>query len=502
MKEKRYYLLVILLLSIFTYGCNINNNHKHEYINGACSCGSIVSTNYSVVLYNDNNIYLEKEVYNNGILGEIEEPIKEGFEFLGWYKGDEVFDVAKDSVTSDLELHAKWEKLEYSVFIKNKNEIVNTYKFNYNEEIKFELELDVDYAVVSSISEYPVVMPKNDIEINIECYDIREVFVLSDDGFGIKSYLGNDVNIIIPSAYYMDGKIVNITRIEPFAFENNKILESIELPDSINKIGREAFSNCWNLKYVNIPYGVETIDYKTFNGTSIENIEIPESVTVIVNSAFSNCEEIKEVVIPNSVIEIGDSVFINCNKMEKISIPFTGNKLVDPTNTYFGYIFGDYRYNKGFSSNIPMSLKEVILTNTVNIYEKAFEGVKYVHEFKLQDGVETIGAWAFSECLNLRRIEMPSTLKRIYKCAYSSCNEVTEVILKDGLERIDNNVFGCKKLGSIVIPDSVEIMGSSIFSCEYMTIYCEVESKPNSWETTWNLIYGANYIDVVWGYSK
>ena len=39
------------------------------------------------------------------------DPTKEGYTFLGWYNGDELFDF-NQKVTSDIQLVAKWEKIK------------------------------------------------------------------------------------------------------------------------------------------------------------------------------------------------------------------------------------------------------------------------------------------------------------------------------------------------------------------------------------------------------
>lgn len=520
MKNKYYIGILILLLGCLV-GCELPTHthkyingicscgevkyvipHEHVFIDGMCSCGEMQEVTYQVSFYVDDTLYLTKEVEKGSLVENITSPSKEYHKFLGWYLDDNLWDL-EEEVNSDLVLVAKWEELEkHPLTFKVNNEVVARVDFYYEEEIVFDLEtqLNLEYQVITNISEYPKYMPNNGFEISIDCYDIRDVFTLSDDGFGISGYLGSSKEVIVPSGYYLDNDFITISRIESWCFDGNKEIESVELPDTINKIGREAFSNCWNLKNVNIPKGVEVIDYKTFSDTAIEEITIPDSVTTIINSAFSGCEELKSIVIPNSVTEMGDSIFINCNSLVSISIPFTGNRLENASNTYFGHIFGDYEYNKGYSSNIPMSLDHITLTNTVDIADSAFEGVKYVNEITLTEGLKTIGEYAFADCDNLRKIVMPSTLEEIKFSAFRSCNELSEMILNEGLKKIHNVIYSGGKLMSIVVPESVEYVGSCAFG-DVDIIYCKVKEQPTNWMSDWNLIYGADYIDVVWGYE-
>ena len=64
---------------------------------------------YTVKYISDNEIVKEIEVKKSALLTE-EEITKEGYEFLGWYLGDNEFDF-NTPVKSDLELVAKWEEV-------------------------------------------------------------------------------------------------------------------------------------------------------------------------------------------------------------------------------------------------------------------------------------------------------------------------------------------------------------------------------------------------------
>ena len=229
------------------------------------------------------------------------DPSSEGYNFSGWHYNGEPWDFETE-VKCNVKLYATWKKIRgHSLVFEGNNGYIGYAEFCYGEEIVFDLEevIDEDYIVIIDIGEYPKYMPDSPFFVSVECYDIRDVFTLSDDGLGINGYLGTSKDVIVPSGYFYRGDFIEISRIESWCFDGNKEIESIELPDTINKIGREAFNNCWNLKTVNIPFGVEVINYKSFSNTAIEGITIPDSVTTIVNSAFSGCKELKSIVIPN-----------------------------------------------------------------------------------------------------------------------------------------------------------------------------------------------------------
>ena len=67
------------------------------------------------------------------------------------------------------------------------------------------------------------------------------------------------------------------------------------------------------MEYVQIPAGTEIIPARAFQGNKqIKKIVIPDSVTTIGEYAFSDCDKLESVVIPDSVKNIGDGVFLIC----------------------------------------------------------------------------------------------------------------------------------------------------------------------------------------------
>ena len=71
------------------------------------------------------------------------------------------------------------------------------------------------------------------------------VFTLTDseDGLVVTEYRGSAASVIVPDKY--DG--LPIVQIGEGAFEDNKTLVSIDLPDTIIIIGKRAFKGCTNL---------------------------------------------------------------------------------------------------------------------------------------------------------------------------------------------------------------------------------------------------------------
>jgi len=99
-------------------------------------------------------------------------------------------------------------------------------------------------------------------------------------------------------------------------------LTRIIIPDSVTRIGREAFYYCSYLNSVTIGNSVTSIEYGVFyECTSLKNVTIGNSVTRIGESAFSRCRNLTSIIIPNNVISIGESAFQDCYSLTNVIIP-------------------------------------------------------------------------------------------------------------------------------------------------------------------------------------
>lgn len=72
------------------------------------------------------------------------------------------------------------------------------------------------------------------------------------------------------------------------AFDSQKTLQSVVLPNSITKIGAYAFYNCSALESATLPSNLETIGAQAFYATKLSDVTIPANVTSIDNKAFGN----------------------------------------------------------------------------------------------------------------------------------------------------------------------------------------------------------------------
>lgn len=146
---------------------------------------------------------------------------------------------------------------------------------------------------------------------------------LTDGGVRICGFNQRKKNLEIPAT--LNGRPV--TEIEEYAFQDETIIESVSLPDSLKSIGANAFDGCSKLRELTLPDSVEHIGDYAFADCGIEKLKLSNGMQDINMYAFYRNEKLKKVVIPGSVKVIGDYAFCQCTALEKVCIPMSVDKI-------------------------------------------------------------------------------------------------------------------------------------------------------------------------------
>ncbi len=309
-----------------------------------------------------------------------------------------------------------------------------------------------------------------------------DFYALSDGTYGVKVKETEAAvleEIAIPSAY--EGKPV--TELSDEAFKDCKNLKTVTIPDSVKRVGVNAFVGCNALKSMTLPFLGADIDSekKAFlgylfggergseNGNVVPadlNEVVVTGGTVIGNAAFRNCDHLTSITISDSVTKIGAHAMEGCRRLERVVLPFIGSEENGKTGTFFGYLFGadSLAYNKDY---VPKSLKRVEFMRGNTIAEKAFIDCSNIEYIKIPSSVEIIEESAFSRCRGLITVEFEkdSQLKEIGEAAFQACSSLVNIEIPFGVTTLGMSAFDqCRALEFIEIPDSVESVVSLPFS--------------------------------------
>lgn len=269
----------------------------------------------------------------------------------------------------------------------------------------------------------------------------------------ITGYTGESTDLELPS-YYV--KSYGLKPIEP-------VEEISSLPSNITslKISR-------NITYINVR-----------GWPDLTNVIVDKENTVY--DSRNNCNAVIETAtnklilgvstteVPHNIVEIGSGAFVNSindlkisknivsltigvgNAIQNLYLPSTLEKFDNSseiTNIYFSGTIEEWAEIKSlqetrnngthlFVKNNEGDWKEVTGTITIknikNIGKNSFAGLS-ISQLEINEGVETIGANAFQNCLDLTSVTLPSSLTLIGDKAFDECWNIKNVYYNGTVE--------------------------------------------------------------------
>ena len=235
-------------------------------------------------------------------------------------------------------------------------------------------------------------------------------------------------NIILPSFYNK----LPVKEIAENAFNFNGKITSIKFSKTITKIGKAAFSLCTNLKELNIPGNIETIEDYAFSSAGIKSLVLNNGVKEIGSKAFSSCSNLTSLYIPSSVINIGNGLTTDCDSLNSI--------IVDPSNQYF-YSSNNCLIRISDKTLMAGCYNSIIPDDIINIGESAFQSIEKLEKITLPKKVKKIGVLAFAST-NLKEIILPDSVTTICSGAFIDCNYITSIFIPSAVCLIENQAFG------------------------------------------------------------
>ncbi len=236
----------------------------------------------------------------------------------------------------------------------------------------------------------------------------------------------------IPDSFMMAQGDENIPHVVRVDFAENSVCECV---------GSFAFWSCNMLKSVNLPQNIKEIKRDAFHGCSaLEHIDIPENTTALGAYAFCKCENLKDIYIPAGVTKLV-SVFEGCGGLESIAAAegnpvfhVSGNCLIE-TETK--------KLLRGcHNSVIPSDGSVKRLDNY------SFDKCDKLESIVIPDGVIEIYNNAFKQCENLKSVTIAKTVTYVCNPYFEDCNALIKITAsKELLEKYDYFGFKDKTFG-------------------------------------------------------
>lgn len=167
-----------------------------------------------------------------------------------------------------------------------------------------------------------------------------------------------------------------------------------------------------------------------------------------------------------SVETIGENVFLNSDSLTSIT--------VDEENPYFMVDDGVlYSKDKRELLYCPKNFSGIyrVAEEVKRIGKSAFRNCNQLTEIVLPEGLEVIGDTAFYGCTQLKQISLPKSVSQIGAYAYKGCPLQGTLDLMN-IKDIGEGAFeGCTGLTSVVLPENLLRIEASLFQgCTGLTV--------------------------------
>ena len=278
---------------------------------------------------------------------------------------------------------------------------------------------------------------------NLENITFEENSELQTIG-GFAFYNSGFTNITIPA---------NVTAIDVGVFNSCRLTEVTFAKNSkLERIGTTAFAGCRGLT----------------------SIALPSSVTSIENEAFRYCAKLTTVTMERSTPPtLGDNIFESCEELNTIFVPV--NALTRYQKDWSPYkrklAIGGFCGADGHESDVTWKLQNGTLTISgtgamadYSYYQAPWNAYRdTIETVVIEDGVTSIGQYAFYACTSLASITIPKSVTSIGEFAFNNCKALENIDLPEELTKINRYAFAQSGLTSVTIPANVKEISEGAF---------------------------------------
>ncbi|MCD7831442.1 MAG: leucine-rich repeat protein, partial [Firmicutes bacterium] len=270
-----------------------------------------------------------------------------------------------------------------------------------------------------------------------------------------------------------DGVLFSKDMTTLISYPAGKTDASYDIPDSVTALEWGAFANC-TIESVTIPDGVAEISDRAFSGsTSLSSVTIPDSVTGIGEGVFGDCVSLTSITIPDSVTWIGNYAFQGCTSLTEITFEGDAPYIEDSAfewvtatayypadnDTWTEDVMQDYGGSITWLTVLESGIcgdemtwtltsdGTLTISGTGEMYDFDEETAPWylyresITTVVFEDGVTSIGMYAFYNCTSLESITIPESVTSIDYMAFYNCSSLTEITFKGDAPGFGEDVF-------------------------------------------------------------
>lgn len=294
------------------------------------------------------------------------------------------------------------------------------------------------------------------------------VMTLDETGsyFIVTDYLSVEYDIVIPDVY--QGKPVREIGEAAFRY---RTIDSLTLPGSLRKIGKDAF------------LGLSS-------DSRLTDLVIPEGVEEIDDGAFLYCPTLTSVSLPKSLKKLGSGVFHLDSSIKKIKVAHDSEYFLTENNILYSKDKKSlYVYPAGLnftSFDLPKEVERIenyafygnkvltAITIPANselkvIGFRSLAAITNLNNLRLEKATKLteIGELALSEDPSLLKITLPASLTKLSSGLFKGDSHLVNVVINGAYTEIPDECFNqCAKLTSVTLNNAITKIGKSAFySC-------------------------------------
>ena len=261
---------------------------------------------------------------------------------------------------------------------------------------------------------------------------------LSTDGTCI--YSADGTELVVHATRAREVAIARGCRlVAPHAFEHEKHLEHVEVPEGVREIGTRAFAE-----------------------STLASFSSPESLRSIRSEAFAECKSLVTVNLAEGLREIESRAFAECTACTNVSIPASVVRIERKAFEGAGLQPCGDNPTLSVSERNPM----LFIDAAGVLCERAEDGIVVrealdgqTKRYRTPGGTVCVAARAFFGHPHLEQLEITEGVSRIEPEAFMRCEHLRSVTLPTSLRHLAARAFATTALTSCNIPAGVEHLG-------------------------------------------